>query len=60
MPELSAPLQVDADLRGAAREICADFDELLDKLITARVYRCGEGGAPPRSPGVYVFSEKVS
>ncbi len=58
MSELPPPLEVDGVLRAAAREICADFDELLGKLATAPVYRCGEQNAPPKRPGVHVFSEQ--
>lgn len=51
------PLDVDPQLRAAARAICEDFDELLDELIADPVFRCGELPAPPKTAGVYVFSE---
>lgn len=34
-----------------------DFDAMLDELVQAPVYRCGELPAPPKTAGVYVFAQ---
>jgi hypothetical protein len=50
-------LQIDPDRLAAAHTLVGNFDGLLEDLVSGHVYRCRERQAPPRSPGVYCFSQ---